>query len=415
MRVFSPAAAGPPARGRQRRIGIALAVLAIAAAAVLLAASPRLLVALSSDRDGQALLPVGTLAPGSSVTGGLMLRNEGMLPLRYDLRVQAGHQEMAGGVILRVRRNGGRNYVYQGSLSDRPIPIGYLVPGQSDRVEVTLSAPPGQSTASIPIDDTFVWTGHSPGIDSWWWLLLVALALVAAAFLMPRLLALWARLRRLAPPPFELYWRAPLILAAVILAALVPLSGVSLSTVNSQASNPGNVFAIGTLVLSERSPRGTTCVSVAGTGAAVQDCGAIFQLTNQAPGQPGVARVAIRNAGTVPAGGLTLWALGPCLDGPAGDFHGTGDLCAHVRLSIHDDGHDQCFYPVTAPGGCPLQPSATLASFGRTYTPDRPLHLRPDGLGAGITYSFGLELDPAAGNDLQGLSAVVDFGWQLSQ
>src|SRR6202022_789204 len=133
------------------------------AAIALLAPNPHLLVALSSDREGQALLPTSTLAPGSSTTGALILTNEGLLPLRYDVKVQAGQVELESGVIIRLRRNDEPNFFYQGPITSDPINIGFLTPGQHARIEVPLSAPPGAGTAAIPVDDTFVWTAHSPG------------------------------------------------------------------------------------------------------------------------------------------------------------------------------------------------------------------------------------------------------------
>ena len=50
-----------PARSPNQVLGIALALVAIVAAIALLATNPHLLVALSSDRDGQALLPTLSL------------------------------------------------------------------------------------------------------------------------------------------------------------------------------------------------------------------------------------------------------------------------------------------------------------------------------------------------------------------
>ena len=401
---------------RERVLGVLLAVIALVAALALLATNPRLLVALSSDRDGEALLPYATIAPGSSTSGDLVLANEGMLPLAYDLRVRAGDAEMASGITLHVRRLDQPGFLYQGPLTARAIPLGYLAPGQRARLEVILSAPPSQSTASVPVDDTFVWTAHSPGIDGWWWLILVAALLILAGVLMPRALALVVALRRLPPPPFELYWRAPLVLATVVLAMLAPLTGVSLSSVNAQTSNPGSLFAIGTVVLTDRAPSGRTCLAV-GTANGVPGCDAIFQFERGVPGQKGAARVTIRNQGTVPIGAYTVAAPRLCAtqDAPGEQFHGSADLCGHVGLTIHDDDHDRCYYPVSGPGACP-DPSrgATLADFSRAYAPGRGLPLNPAGLGAGITYTFAVALDPDLTNEFQGRAPVIDFDWSVA-
>lgn len=406
-----------PARDPQRTAGILLAAVALLAAIALLAISPRVLVSLSSDRDGQPLLPAGTVAPGGSVTGGLILANEGLLPLRYQLRVQAGEEELAQGVIIRVRRNGAANYLYQGRLSSAPIPIGVLEPGQRDRLEVTLFAPPSQATESIPIDDTFIWTARSPGITDWWWLAAVALVLVLGAFSFPRLLDLAARLRRVSPLPFEWYWRPPLILAIVILAMLVPLSGVSLASVNSQASNPGNVFAVGSIVLGDQTPTGSMCMSVAGgsTNSGPTRCAAIFNLTNAVPGTQFAGVVTLRNLGTVPISSFQLFAPDACQTRSAAAVAGGADICGRVRMQIHDDSHDRCYFPADQAGPCTASPAGTLRSFGSTYTAQHPLTLRPDGLGSGIVYRFTVSLDSAAGNDYQGQAAGIDFNWTVAQ
>jgi hypothetical protein len=345
----------------------------------------------------------------------LIVTNEGLLPLRYDVTVQTGQAELDSGVIIRLRRNDEPNFFYQGPVTSDPIAVGFLAPGQHTRIEVTLSAPPADSSASIPVADTFVWTAHSPGIDYWWWLLVVAVALVAAAVVMPRLLELYAALRRLPASKFELFWRPPVALAAVILAMLVPLSGVSLASVNAQASNPSNVFAIGSIVLSDRTSSGTACLSAVGNDGASQTgrCGAIFNVANVAPGTTGSGRVSIRNAGTVPVSHFTLWAPSACAN-ISGPVHGGGDLCQRVQLSIHDDSHDRCYFPDDRPGPCTLRSDGTMGSFASRHGADSPLDLSPTGLGSGLTYTFTVALDGAAGNDYQGRTATLDFTWQIA-
>ena len=407
-----------PRQPRDSRLpGIILAVTALVAAIALLAANPHLLVQLSSDRDGDALLPVSTLAPGSSTTGGLTLANEGLLPLRYDLTVRAGTAERESGVILRVRRNGAANYLYQGPIPDRPLPIGVLAPGQRDSLEVTVFAPRSEATASVPVDETFVWTARSPGIESWLWLLAVAAVLVAIAFAAPRLFALWAERVRRVRVPFELYWRAPLILAVICIAMLVPLSSVALASVNSQSANPGNVFAIGSLVLSDAVPSRTSCISVTGptSQAPAGDCDAIFQFSQGAPGQVGTAKVTIRNVGTVPIRDFRVWSSGCTTHAaPTERAHGTADVCAWVAMAVHDDNHDRCYYPVQAVGACPA--GGSMGDFGRTYSSDAGgLRLDPQGLGAGITFTFTVQVNPAAPNSAQGLQPLMDFHWLVSQ
>ena len=407
----------PRQRRRSRLLGIAFALAALVAAIALLATNPHLLVALTSDRDGQALLPASTLEPGTSTTGSLILANEGLLPLRYDLQVKAGAGELDSGVVIRLRRNDEPNFFYQGSVSGDPIDIGFLAPGQKVRIEVTLVAPQSRSTAAIPVDDTFIWTGHSPGLDFWWWLIVVAVALAVAAVVLPRLLDLYARLTRQRPARFELFWRPPVALAAVILAMLVPLSGVSLASVNAQASNPSNVFEIGQIVFNNTTQSGTTCISTSSGGNPTSNgnCGPIFRVQNAFPGTTASGRLTLRNAGTVPISKLLLWAPAACASStPAGAIGGGGDLCQRVWLSVHDDSHDQCYFPTNQAGPCALGAAGTMGSFAATYGQGRELALSPEGLGGGLSYTFSVELDPAAGNDYMGRAATMDFAWEIA-
>ena len=407
-----------PGRRRPSRVlGIAFALAALVAAIALLATNPRLLVALTSDRESQALLPASTLEPGTSTTGSLLLANEGLLPLRYDLQVKPGAADLDSSVVMRLRRNQETNYFYQGALTADTIPLGYLAPGQRTRIEVTLVAPRSRATAASPVDETFVWTAHSPGIDYWWWLVVVAVGLVLAAIVAPRLLDLYTRLSRQQASKFELFWRPPVALAAVILAMLVPLSGVSLASVNAQSSNPGNVFEIGQIVFDNTTQDGTTCISAASSGGQTSNggCGPIFRVFNAVPGTTASGRLTLRNAGTVPIQRLVVWAPQACASASAPNLiHGSGDLCGRVWLSLHDDSHDQCYFPANQAGPCPLAASGTMASFAGSYGPGHELALSPEGLAGGLTYTLRVELDPAAGNEDMGRAASMDFSWGIS-
>lgn len=404
-----------PARPRRNLVGVVLALLVLAAAVILVSSDPGLLVALNSSRDGQALLPTATLAPGQATSGDLVLANEGFLPITYTLNVQGGDD--AQPVIMRVRKAGSATYLYQGVPPRRPVTLGRLLPGDHVQLDVIVIAPVTDSTTSVPIDYTFVWTGRSPGFSAWWWIVPIAVALVLAAFGLPRLLAFlaWVRTRR--PQQAERYWRTPIILAALLLAALLPLTGVSLSSVNAQTENPANVFAVGTLALSDQSPTGKACMSITAdqAGPVQSRCDAIFDFTGMAPGRSGTGRIGIRNVGTIPIGKLGLWTDGcTTSDAPGEGFHGTGELCGEVRLQVHDDSHDACYYPVSQPGPCPADASGTLAGFAAAHPAATPLTLTTNGLGQGVTFSFNVSLDPAAGNSVQGRTTQTSFTWQAT-
>jgi hypothetical protein len=402
---------------RKNVLGVILALLALAAAVVLLSSDPHLLVALSSDREGQALLPVGTLGPGQAASGRLVLANEGLLPLTYTLQVSGGADQSQTPVVMRVRRTDQNFFLYQGPPPRSPVTLGRMLPGEHVQLEVVAVAPRSQASFSLPADYTFTWTARSPGFSAWWWLITIALALAAASFLMPRVyvFGVWLTTRRHQVP--DRYWRVPLILAALLLAALVPLTGVSLSSVNASTRNPGNVFAIGALVLSDRSPRGSTCISVTGNQAVPPQnhCDAIFRFSQTRPGDTGIAKLTIRNVGTIPTSKLQLWSDGcSTIDAPGEQFHGTADVCGLVQLAVHDDNHDLCYFPVRASGPCDMQPGGTLKAFAATFSPQSRLDLSSDGLGAGTTYTFSLQLDPGVLNNAQGRSPIVNFFWEVN-
>ncbi len=84
-------------------------------------------------------------------------------------------------------------------------------------------------------------------------------------------------------------------------------------------------------------------------------------------------------------------------------------------MTIHDDSHDLCYFPDARAGPCALRAAGTMAAFASRYVPGKPLALSPDGLGSGITYTFQVELDQAAGNEYQGRLATLDFTWEIAQ
>ena len=404
---------------RQRLMGLVLAGVAIVAAIALLALNPKILTGFSSDRDQQPLLADTTLGPGLATSGGVVLTNQGVLPLRYDLQVTGPAEQADAGVVMRVRLNDDANYIYQGPVLTRdPIRLGVLLPGQSVRVQVTLAALPSSATSSISVNDTFTWSAHSPGLETWWWLILLAVALALSAFLLP---PLQGRVRVGSPAPApkrELFWRQPLILAALVLALLIPLNGVTLGAINFQSANPANLFAVGTLVLSDAATSGTTCMSVTTSNQQQGPpgrCSAIFQFTQGTPGMGGTARVTIRNVGTVPITHFVVWAPTPCQSNTAAPVHGTADACELVSMTIHDDNHDVCYYPARSAGPCLARSTANMASFGHAYTPATPLALNPEGLGGGVTFTFAVQVSPAATNPAQGLAPDLDFEWQVAQ
>ena len=80
-------------------------------------------------------------------------------------------------------------------------------------------------------------------------------------------------------------------------------SGGAFATFNAQTTNPGNTFATGTLVMSNKVDSGTVCFSTGGgtitTNAS--DCDTAFGLSAQKPGDFATANITIKNEGSIGA------------------------------------------------------------------------------------------------------------------
>jgi hypothetical protein len=194
-----------------------------------------------------------------------------------------------------------------------------------------------------------------------------------------------------------------MILTVMILIASVSLLSGTAASLNATTVNPGSSFATGTLILSNQVENRNPCLS---TGATVA-CDALFPGLH-APGVTATARVTIKNVGTVPVASLGIWSNG-C---------GTGSrssLCPRTWLTVHDDAHDLCYFPVQAAGACGTAVHGSYADFASRYGAANPINLSTDKLGAGIVYTLTATIDPAAGNDLQGRVADLTIYWGIVQ
>ena len=97
-------------------------------------------------------------------------------------------------------------------------------------------------------------------------------------------------------------------------------------------------------------------------------------------------------------------------------YHGTGDLCAAVALTVHDDTNNRCYYPTQAAGACTLTAASTLATFSTAYPNDTtPLVLSTTSLSSGIAFTIQAQLNSTATNTVQGRTASISFGWKIAQ
>src|SRR5207237_9669560 len=109
--------------------------------------------------------------------------------------------------------------------------------------------------------------------------------------------------------------RVLLTLGTVGVAAAATAGG-SFATFNAQTTNPGNTFATGTLVMSNKVNAATACLSTGGgnTNTNVNaTCDALFNLTVKKPGDSGTANLTVKNEGSLDATALKTFATG-CTD-----------------------------------------------------------------------------------------------------
>jgi len=218
-----------------------------------------------------------------------------------------------------------------------------------------------------------------------------------------------------------------LVLSAFVVVAMFAVVGAgTFATFNAQASNGGNLFAEGTLVLSNKVDAATACLSTgSGTGTDTNVNSACDQLYNVSVRKPGdtatSGNITIKNEGSVNAAALEVFT-GACTDADVATetYHGTGNVCDQLQLTIQQYSDNTfgtplaCSYGAAAGATCVFDPAKTLRVFQTTYG------AAGSGLGLGLgTLSAGAEkyfkvsvqLPITAGNDVQGRQATADFTW----
>ena len=211
-------------------------------------------------------------------------------------------------------------------------------------------------------------------------------------------------------------------LSLILLAGAAGLIASSIADFNAQTTN-ASTFSSGTLVLSDAKTSGTTCLSTGGgttdTNTNASGCDDLIAATVQKPGgTASSAVVTLREVGSIATGTFHVFASSACASTNAGaeTYHGTGDLCAAVALTIHDDTNNRCYYPTQAAGACTLTAANTLATFSTAYPNDTtPLVLSTTGLSSGIAFTIQAQLNSTATNTVQGRTASISFGWKIAQ
>ncbi|HEX2195805.1 MAG TPA: hypothetical protein VHJ76_02670 [Actinomycetota bacterium] len=220
--------------------------------------------------------------------------------------------------------------------------------------------------------------------------------------------------------------------AVAVVGAVV--GGGTYATFNAQTANPGNVWANGTLILSNKVGTGTTCLSTgAGTNADTNvnaNCDALFSgATLRKPNDSATVNVNVRNEGSLNAAALKLHSSACSAGDTAGEtYKGTGDPCDKVQLYVQkwtDAARTvpaSCVYgsaPVLTPNTCDFAATGaeakTLGAFATANGSATPLDL--GGLSSGTTgyYTIGVKLPQSTSNAYQGRRAAIDFTWTLEQ
>lgn len=220
--------------------------------------------------------------------------------------------------------------------------------------------------------------------------------------------------------------------AVAVVGAVV--GGGTYATFNAQTANPGNVWANGTLVLSNKVGSGTTCLSTgAGTGTDTNvnsNCDALFSgATLRKPNDSATVPVNVRNEGSLNAAALKLHASACTAGDTASEtYKGTADPCDKVQLYVQRwtdaartvpaacvYGSAQALTPNTCDFAATGAEAKTLGAFATANTSAAPLNLGALTTGTTNYYTVGVKLPQSTGNAYQGRRASVDFTWTLEQ
>lgn len=220
-----------------------------------------------------------------------------------------------------------------------------------------------------------------------------------------------------------------ILLSALIAAAAAASLGAGVfATFNASTRNAGNLFANGTLVLSNTKQGGTACLSTGGGSTdtnANNACPQLFDLTVRKPGDEGSANLTIKNEGSIPASVLEVFSTA-CTDAdvPGEAYNGTGSPCSKVQLTIQqyaDAGFStpsSCIYGGGTATTCDFSDtSKTLAAFQAAHnSPSNGLSIG-SGLpsGSAAYFKVAVRLPADADNSFQGRQATIDFNWYAQQ
>lgn len=217
-----------------------------------------------------------------------------------------------------------------------------------------------------------------------------------------------------------------LLITAGILVLVAAVIGVGYASFSAQTSNASNTVAAGTLVLSNTKTTQTSCLSTgAGSDTGTNtnsNCGALLTLDTRKPGDTGEATTTLKNEGSLPGTLATFTTACTNSNSTTGTFHGTGDMCGLLQLTIQRYSDNtfktatSCVYGGGDATTCAFTSTKTLATFASAYSaPDKSLSVGPLGPGESAFLKVSVSFPKSAGNEFQGRLATFDFQWLLSQ
>jgi hypothetical protein len=199
-------------------------------------------------------------------------------------------------------------------------------------------------------------------------------------------------------------------------------SGGTFASFTASTTNGGSTFASGTIVLSNRVGTGTVCFST----TAITDsnanaaCSSLFPTGVGFPGVTFPVNLTLTNQGSLAASDLQVfWDGATCDDvlDPAGTYHGSGELCDQVTISVQETQSNfstavACRFPA-GPTTCAA--AGSLTSFSTTATDAAPLALGSVAPGASRYLKLTFSLPSSAGNSIQGRKASFALTSRLVQ
>jgi predicted ribosomally synthesized peptide with SipW-like signal peptide len=212
------------------------------------------------------------------------------------------------------------------------------------------------------------------------------------------------------------------ITAMVSVGVMAVVGAGSFATFTAQDKNPNNVFATGTLVLSDKVNNGTACLSTGGGSTDVNvnnNCDQVFNLTVRKPGDSGSGNLTLKDVGSLDMNTFNVFSQACTNSDASGEnYHGTGSPCSVVDLTIQQYSDSNfstvlaCMYGGGNATTCAFDDTKTLATFQASYNnSSNGLSLGTLASGSEDYYKISVKMPTSAGNSYQGRAATIDFTW----